>query len=710
MNIINRLTFRHLRLNRNRTLISIAGIMLSVAMITAVTGFVESTRDMMRRTYISGSGDWHVIIYNVTEQQAERIASDLQVESSYTEYDSDGKLNVYFRIIKPTRKYEQTANNIAARCEIEPEYIGYNKELLATEGIIAGDSSLSMVMYIAAVLILVIMGGSVIVIANAFYISATERIRQFGQLKSAGATKKQIHSSVLAEGLMLSLIGIPCGILLGFLVELAALAIANYLLTDISRVNNNEIYFRMIPSALPVITAALLSFITILLSAWFPARKCSKVSAIDAIRLSGEIKIRPKDVKASRIIKKIFGFEGTLAQKALGRNKRKYRATVISLVVSVILFVTGYGFGQQIEKTTDYYYPDYGINSYAFIIGKYTEEYRNATDRILAIENADTERSYSITVKSDDIEQFISDKAKKVFYNASGDVVLLKIHSLTDNGYAKLCSDLSIPSDTHAILVNRTYLETKGKTAEVKPFNFTKGMTLKYGEKNENSITIDAQTDIIPRGIIGMFSGNHMNIVIPESTMDFSTDGRACSWIVANAEDSAYFCEEAHSIIMEITDPDAAYDVQDIELMVSLNKNISLLITIFIMGFVGLLSLIAVTSVVSTISAGMALRTQEFAMLSSVGMAPDGFKRMLNLESLFYGLKALIIGLPLGLLASYLIYLAIGISFEYPFIWPWQSMAISAVAVFLLTFATMRYSRSKMKKVSIVEALRNETA
>lgn len=711
MNIVNKLTLRHLRLNRGRTLMTILAIVLSVAMVCAVAGFVDSTRDMLRRTYINSSGDWHVVIRDITEQQAANIANDPQVESSYTERSDEGELSVRFRIIKPTRQYEQTSKDIVARCGIQSERIGFHKELLATEGIIAGDSSLQMILSIGAVLILVIIGGSVIVIANAFYISASERVRQFGLLKSTGATKQQISRSVLMEGAMLSLIGIPLGIGFGFLIELIALNIANYLLADISQVNNGALYFEPVLTWLPIAVTVVLSFVTVLLSAWIPARKCSRISAIDAIRLSGEIKIRPKSVKASPVIRKIFGFEGTLAQKSLGRNRRKYRATVISLVVSVVLFVTGSGFGLLLEKATDYYYHDYGINAYAALLGEYTEEYRVTVDKILAIEGAEVERSYTRTEVSDDIDQYISDKARTTFFSTSDDVVMLRIHSLTHAGYAKLCGELSIPADTAGILVNKTYYDTGAKTVELKPFDFVKGMTIRFGEDEE--ITVNAQTDDIPTGIVGSFYGGDMNIIVPESEMILSregkTDKRVGAWFVANAENAEAFIAEAKQIISELNDPEAAYEATDLESMNRMNKSLNLLVSVFIYGFVGLLSLIAVTSVISTISAGMALRSQEFAMLSSVGMTPKGFKRMLNLESLFYGLKALFIGLPLGLLFSYLVYLAIGISLEYPFILPWQSMTISVAAVMLLTFATMRYSRAKMTKISIVEAIRNET-
>jgi putative ABC transport system permease protein len=121
-----------------------------------------------------------------------------------------------------------------------------------------------------------------------------------------------------------------------------------------------------------------------------------------------------------------------------------------------------------------------------------------------------------------------------------------------------------------------------------------------------------------------------------------------------------------------------------------------------------MLSLIAITSVITTISTGMALRRQEFAMLYSAGMTPKGLNKMLNLESLLYGIKSLSIGVPAGLAVSYLIYTAMAESIEFAFKFQWNAVAVSAAAVMLLTFGTMRYGKRKLRKISIVEAIRGE--
>ncbi|MDR0857690.1 MAG: FtsX-like permease family protein, partial [Oscillospiraceae bacterium] len=210
---------------------------------------------------------------------------------------------------------------------------------------------------IGAVLCLIIVSASVIVISNAFRVSAGERTRQFGILKSVGATKKQIASTVMYEGLWLSAIGIPAGIAVGLLVEFAGTSVANYLLAGINKINSVKLEFSFVVAWQALIIAAIVAFVTVLLSAWLPARKASRIAAIDAIRNSGDVLLSSKKIKTNRLIAKLFGIEGTLAAKSLKRSKRNFRATVVSLTISIVLFLSAASLGAQISQLTQIVFP-----------------------------------------------------------------------------------------------------------------------------------------------------------------------------------------------------------------------------------------------------------------------------------------------------------------------------------------------------------------
>ena len=166
---------------------------------------------------------------------------------------------------------------------------------------------------------------SVIVISNVFRVSANERIKQFGILKSVGAVKGQIVSTVSYEGILLSLVGIPLGIILGLFLSFIGVNFANLHLEEVNRlvrIMTAHLMIEDLTLALEfvvvwqvLVICVLISFFTILFSAWIPAKKSTKMVAIDSIRNSNEIQIKKKQMRTSAISERIFGFEGVLSIK-----------------------------------------------------------------------------------------------------------------------------------------------------------------------------------------------------------------------------------------------------------------------------------------------------------------------------------------------------------------------------------------------------------
>lgn len=137
-------------------------------------------------------------------------------------------------------------------------------------------------------------------------------------------------------------------------------------------------------------------------------------------------------------------------------------------------------------------------------------------------------------------------------------------------------------------------------------------------------------------------------------------------------------------------------------------RNLKLVIQIFLYGFIALISAIGIANIFNTISTNINLRRREFAMLKSIDMTDKSFKKMLNLECIFYGTKALFYGIPIGILICYFINQGFGNLVEFTFGLPWLSIIISIVAVYLVVFSTMIYSSRKVKKENIIDVLRNE--
>ena len=231
----------------------------------------------------------------------------------------------------------------------------YNYDLLRLYGY-SGESSYNRVLFnLGIILIVIIMFGSISLIYNAFSISVSERTKQFGLLASIGATRRQLTGSVLFEALLLGIIGIPLGILSGLVgigitfhfvqdmvSNILGFSTGNYQMARLSMIFGpaKNVSLSLSPSQGALAAAGAVSLLTVIISAYLPARRALKKSAIEAIRQTDDISIPSKKLKTSRLMNKIFGFEGLLATKNYKRNRKKYRATVISLFLSIVLFIS----------------------------------------------------------------------------------------------------------------------------------------------------------------------------------------------------------------------------------------------------------------------------------------------------------------------------------------------------------------------------------
>lgn len=249
----------------------------------------------------------------------------------------------------------------------------YNNDLLRLYSS-SGEGSLNATMYgLAVILIFIIMLGSISLIYNAFSISVNERTKQFGVLASIGATRRQLQKSVLTEGLFLAIIGIPLGLFAGMLGMGITFIFVGDTLSELV-LGDCPITVSLHVSFIALLIAVFIALLTILISAYIPARRAMKRSAIDIIRQSEDIKLRSKQIRTSRIVQKIFGFEGMLAAKHYKRNRKKYRATVISLFISVVLFISASSFCSYLQTGADIVYPIGDFNIWVDVYGKNSKE------------------------------------------------------------------------------------------------------------------------------------------------------------------------------------------------------------------------------------------------------------------------------------------------------------------------------------------------
>lgn len=611
-----------------------------------------------------------------------------------------------------------------------------NDDLLRFSGVIYDPTFKGILYGLAGILIALIMFGSILLIYNAFSISVNERTKQFGILASIGATRRQMLKSVLFEACFLSLIGIPFGILAGVLGIGVTLKLTEDLFVSFLQVDNGVVLDLHV-SLGAVVVAIVVGFATVLISAYIPAKRALRISPIDAIRQTQDIKIEAKKVKTSKLVYKLFGFEGMIASKNFKRNRRKYRTTVVSLFMSVVLFISSSSFCAYITKNANSVVRrlDYDI-SYTFtsdLKEKYSfDELYGELSQI----NGVADSSYGYFYRDFEYakiptgllnKEYISHLEKRYGENYMETdleyyLVNIRVYFVDDVTYEKYLKENSLASNTnrnsnvpHAVVVDSMKFydaqQKKHYTLNLLDegiHDITVEMLKEREDAAGEKIDIVGVTDSVPLGVQDNLP-YMLTVIYPFSAISALQEGKN-----GEVDVTMYFKTEDHRIVF-----DRIYKVLNEKgLPVSrlinyaetdeANRALITIVNVFSYGFIVLISLIALANVFNTISTNISLRRREFAMLKSIGMTEKGFSKMMNYECLLYGIKGLMYGIPVSIGVTYLIYRSIAEGLETKFFVPWYSMAITVGSVFIVVFSTMLYSMSKIKKDNPIDALRNE--
>ena len=532
----------------------------------------------------------------------------------------------------------------------------------------------TMLPIVLVVLILIVIA-SVMLIYNAFGMSLSERVRYLGMLASVGATKSQKRKSVYFEGAILGAIGIPVGILAGILGIGITLKLVGHKIIStgmIAGVNDSNMQMKTVVPAWAIIGIILVSIFTIFISAFIPARKASKITPIDAIRQRQEIKVKPKKLKAPKYIKKIFGYEGELAYKNLKRNGKKSRLITASIALSIVLFIScNYFCGMFIQASGYEKNIPYQIST--TITYGHKKELYDALDKMQGVNKYyidTTDMSISLGMSS----PFIKNNEIKDLANYTSDYsklfggekyVSTVIHYVDDSEFNTLCENNGIDYNAFygdslkCVLLNN--LTHKQDTTKV----FNDSIIGKHIIQNPDYASDDRNPLDIEVGGLVKFDKNSLpcNLVAPGVVgiiMPYSQYINVVNKGVKANDISMNVCVETDehkevaenlTTLLNENDFGGSYVSDNVDTLETMNTVI-FIIQVFVYGFITLISLITIANIINTISANIALRRKEFAMLKSVGTTPKGFSKMVSLESVFYALKAVIFGVPISVLIS----------------------------------------------------------
>lgn len=710
-------------------------------------------------------------IDNGTKSGASEADTTLTVYSRYTQKALRNKDAVTADIIGVDEKLFEKANNSSVEMSSEEsdrflkemenaKYDIYmNGYLINYECVFPIDGSFKALFTVAAVVALIIILTSVYCIKNSFNISITEKIRQYGMLASVGATRRQIKSSVKTEAAMLGVVGIPVGTMSGILASLILVKVVNAL--SAGWLNVALSFHTSLPA---LILAVILSIATIYFSATGSARRAAKVTPLEAIRNTKEIKIKSAKLKTPAIIGRIWGIGGVISYKNIKRNNKKYRTTVTSIVICSVTFIVISYFMSMAFSVVGMSYASADYNIGINMSCKKDIDIEKFSKLLSGIEGAEdylVGAGYDFDASKPKYTKEYGEYCRQLYDDGEDVSQMFLITVLDDKSYDKYASDAGIKNAAAgAILVNKctfdVYNENSSKYVkkEMELYKYKAGDTIECGynvyddassddnaveggtesSTEDNSgyvdeetinngvrktvdVTIAGVTDKVPIGYKG-----YSNTLLFMNQKGFESlwgDGKNGNEIKPGyASYSAYVvaenADEYQDTFEKETEENPEYSqisfyVSNLDKEMRDEKSLFTLLGVFAYGLIVVIALIGITNIINTLSTGMELRSREFATLRSIGMTDKQFVGMVRLESVFISVKALAIGVPLGILISYLLCVMMNrmddaIIYEPPY----KAIILCILVVIMLIYAIMKLSMTKLRHNNIIETIKNE--
>lgn len=585
-----------------------------------------------------------------------------------------------------------------------------------------------------AFLSLLIVSMAVVVISNVFRVSARERTAVFGTLKCVGATPAQIRKAMLWEALLLAAAGIPVGLVLGLGLTCGGIAVANHFFDELNALTHimlRTMTFRLafVLSPLGLAVSALLALVTVLVSAWLPARRAATQSAIASVR--GQHDVGVKRGRRHRRWEgwtfRFFGPEGWLAHQTLTRSRQTFRATTAALAVAVVLFIfigflwqqagafnemlagqNGYSVTADYQSATAHDGSDYTKPIASSLGDAITEEltrYDGGTEVYgMGNDYARYDVSVDTSALSPEIVAYYELAGEKT---ATFDVECIVIDS---THYAALCEEAGVPLGS-TFLINNDRLNLKGHATDTPFFaEVPQTLALDGADGSQETVAIDAvlSAEETPAELFYP-NMNPVRLILPamdhmrQYSWEAAPDDMDGFMAYAEAVLAAHFPDQSQDSYMEGGYSARVYATDDYMKVMNVAIVIAL---IFLVCFCALLMLIGFTNVVSTLSTNVLMRQSEFAVLQSVGMTPQGLRRMLACESIFCSLRALAVGVPLGLLLTYVVNLPIRAMFPLPYQLPLLAVLLCASGVLALTLTITAIAARRLRRQNIIARIR----
>ncbi|QLG40729.1 MULTISPECIES: ABC transporter permease [unclassified Paenibacillus] len=597
--------------------------------------------------------------------------------------------------------------------------IEFNNELLKLYGKSTYKNVNQSSLLAFSAIVLIIMGCTSAVIYNTFHISVLERISQFGMLRCIGATPDQIRKIVLKEAAILSLVAIPIGLFTGTI--LMKVLFYNISLLTLGFLND----MHMIVSLPVMVAAAGLGLLTVYVSALGPAKMASSVSPLEALKASGSTVIEPGSFKRqSYMSSRWLGFEGRFASRNIRRNKKRFRITAFSMIISIVLYIVFSGLASYLETT-----------SASGIDYSYSLEYEGASKRIpnAVYTNMTTldavDQAY--TFYNHQVQAIIpKEKVNPEYYkDRKGMYTVEKENGYrTDNNYlvsyginglhelrTKLTSgsiNVSQMNDENGVIVIQKISMTteQGKRMIIDQTRFKVGDRIPVrsleGDREYKMLTVVGIADKEPLSK-GYGESAVLEWITTPQVIENITGDNSYGRILIQANPEADN-KPITSYLKSLVQKDAAYSYRDRVEEMKQDQNDAKTLDIFLYGFIGVIVAIAFLNILNTVSTNLILRTKEFAVLKAIGMTQREIGKMVLLEGVFYGVFAAVYGSLLGTGLSYGVAYLMRNAVQLEWVIPWSSIGMASLGAIAATLMASYWPLRRLGRVKITDGLRGE--
>lgn len=669
-----------------------------------------------------------VIVSGISEIKSYSSNSSIMIEGYLgSTLNKENKYSLFVNLKSDKNKQDIIKNVMnKAGVEITADTKEDNQEILYLTGnggdTIVTNSIRNIVIFVLAVIII----STVTVIYNSFNISVIERIRYFGILKAIGATNNQIKKIIYKEGFLMGLIAMPLGCIIGFLALKFGVKI--FISGKFMMMNLHIGFYPIV-----ILLTAAIVFLTVFLSLIIPVRKVKKVSAVEAMRNSKEIRIGKIKKRKNRVIGKMFGVEGSMAYKNIRRTPARFFITLIALTLSLVMFNLFYSmmdfsrqfinqysmdmpFDAQVNKTDSSMFSDDELNKYANLkyanqsYKYYFEDISTLIDKKYLVDKpnkGDVGENFGYGNFSNDITVGEGQKELNYYnkYIIEGSIDYNKL----DNGGVILIDGYKITDKDNKKKIERITNYKVGDKIKVTKLPDTPNLdknSLDKAVKESYEATVVA---IVNKEVLkgSYLNNNEFDLAFTKKGYESLTNNKVNYNSVTykfnnkNKENQAirYFDKIANDNNLSY------YDIKD-----SLTQANSIFkqIEFFVYCFIIIITVIAIVNIFNTISTNLLIRKKEFATLKAIGMTERQLTKNVILEGTLYGIiSALVGGVASFILSNVFLNMGGGlVDAEYHF--NYIVFTISMLAAVLVTYLATILPLKRLNKLTIIEGIRDE--